>query len=178
MGLHLTQRTELLAARGRHFRQRPAALQQAIGRLTDGGHSASLDNLCALAMTLGGARSAGVSALLDGTDDVIIRCAAGELARTRGLVFPLGQSPCGICADTDMAQLFVHPHRHFLWMAEADIFVQEWLVTPVRAADGAILGTLWVTSGEDEPVQFDQTDLDTLQQIAARPAVTAALQAR
>lgn len=54
-------------------------------------------------------------------------------------------------------------------MGQADMFVREWLLAPVRGADGAFLGTLGLTGGESEPVKFDQSGLDTLQQTPARP---------
>src|SRR5271154_2018781 len=118
-----------------------------------------IDTLLRTALELCSAGSAGLSLLeTPSQGDAIFRWTnlAGALCMHIGGTTPRNFSPCGVTLDRNAPQLFAHPGRRFQYFNGLDSPIVEALVIPVDLG-GAILGTIWVVSHDDE-VKFDSED--------------------
>ena len=119
-----------------------------------------VDTLLRTALELCSAGTAGLSLLETSSQgDAIFRWTnlAGALCKHIGGTTPRNFSPCGVTLDRNAPQLFAHPGRRFQYFDELDSPIVEALVIPVDLG-GAILGTIWVVSHDDE-VKFDSEDV-------------------
>jgi len=118
-----------------------------------------IDTLLRTALELCSAGTAGLSLLeTPSAGDAIFRWTnlAGALCKHIGGTTPRNFSPCGVTLDRNAPQLFAHPGRRFQYFNGLDSPIVEALVIPVDLG-GAILGTIWVVSHDDE-VKFDSED--------------------
>jgi signal transduction histidine kinase len=118
-----------------------------------------IDTLLRTALELCSAGSAGLSLLeTPSQGDAIFRWTnlAGALCMHIGGTTPRNFSPSGVTLDRNAPQLFAHAGRRFQYLNGLDSPIVEALVIPVDLG-GAILGTIWVVSHDDE-VKFDSED--------------------
>jgi signal transduction histidine kinase len=119
-----------------------------------------IDTLLRTALELCSAGSAGLSLLeTPSQGDAIFRWTnlSGALCEHIGGTAPRNFSPSGVTLDRNAPQLFAHPGRRFQYLNGLDSPIVEALVIPVDLG-GAILGTIWVVSHDDE-VKFDSEDV-------------------
>jgi two-component sensor histidine kinase len=117
-----------------------------------------------------GAGSAGLSELtVDEAGEPIFKWTAmsGAFASYVGGTTPRTFSPCGLCLDHHHAILVERPARVFTYFNDAEPEIVEGLIVPLYDTGKRPLGTLWVTS-HDEESRFDATDARILEQLAVQ----------
>lgn len=116
-----------------------------------------LPKLSVAALQLCGAHSAGFSLLDRERTRFHWTAVAGEWASHVGGGTPRDFGPCGTVLDRGAPLLFVHPERHFKYLAPTRPCIVEGLLLPFEAG-GEALGTMWVIS-HDPSRRFDAEDL-------------------
>jgi two-component sensor histidine kinase len=120
-----------------------------------------------IAMELTGGVSAGLSLYEAEPKPGVFRWhhLRGTLAPFEGATTPRGFSPCGITLDRNAPVLAVHAERYYDWIAAAKIEVPEVLLVPLRADQGALLGTLWIVA--DRVGHFDSGHARAMTELAS-----------
>ena len=148
---------------------RPAALPYdavlAIGKAAADGRDALLHGIVEQAAQLCSADSAGISIFENPHyDELTWTAVTGPLRQFEGRRFPRRNSMCGVCLEHRKAQLFIYPHRHFRWMAEAGIKIETALVVPIVQRQH-IPGTIWIMQHDIAP-RFNAGDAQMLMTLA------------
>ncbi len=145
-----------------------------------------LSRLCACAMELCAAHSAGVSLVeMDGFETVFRWYGiAGRWEKYRGGSMPRDASPCGTVLDRNETLLMDRPGQYYPRVAEADPAPMEALLAPFHLL-GQPVGTVWVLA-HDGTRHFDAEDVRLVESLArvaaaaylARSEIRLALEAR
>jgi hypothetical protein len=129
-----------------------------VARRASFGRQAVLEALCEFALETCRADFAGISVRYETEEEAGFawEVLAGVFENhIRGKV-PL-DSPCGVCLERGLPQLFSHPERHYEWMREAGFVISEVLVVPMYSRGRTPMGTLWIVQ-KDDGRHFDQED--------------------
>ena len=164
--------TEAMLARPRKAPDLAAevAAFREVSALTAADPARAVQRFLELALVLCGAGSSGLSVLAeDDKGEPVFRwdALAGAFAPYAGGTTPRHFSPCGLCLDRDETILVSRPARVFRYFAAAEPEIAEGLIVPVRSADGAPLGTLWVVH-HDEHGRFDGEDARVMEELAVQ----------
>lgn len=127
------------------------------------------------ALQLSGAGSTGISLLNERKGRFVWPAVAGELKSYVGSGTPSDFGPCGTVLERNMSLLFVHPERHFTYLAPLSPPLEEVLLTPFHM-NGKPVGTIWAVHHEGH-CQFDSEDrrlLESLSNFAASAYMTLA----
>ena len=113
------------------------------------------------------AHSAGISLAQEEDGRQFFRWIAitGRFEKNLGGTTPRDFSPCGVVLDTNAAQLFALPARHYPYLEAAAPPIVEALLQPFSVA-GRPIGTLWVMANDEER-KFDAEDLRVLGSLAS-----------
>lgn len=131
------------------------AIHALVRDLTDEPHRV-LQQLVDMALELCHAGSAGVSLrerAADGGAQFRWVAVAGQLAAYAGGTAPADASVCGVCLARGAPQLFTAPSRHFGYLAQLRVPIEETLVIPFHV-NGEARGTIWVHA-HDATTRFD-----------------------
>ena len=111
------------------------------------------------------ADSAGISLLDEAKGRFVWLAVAGGLFPYLGEGTPSNFGPCGTVLDRDQPILFVHPERHFTYLAPITPSLEEVLLIPFHV-DKRPVGTIWaVIHNQDRKFQFE--DLRLLENLSA-----------
>ena len=104
-----------------------------------------LQLLVDVALDLCGADSAAISLRERAADGELFRWAtvAGQLTGYTGATTPGESSLCGVSVAQGAPQLFAQPARHFTYLADLPIAMEEALVVPFHL-NGEARGTIWI----------------------------------
>jgi GAF domain-containing protein len=120
------------------------------------------------ALELSNADSTGLSLLDEETNTFLWPAVAGELKSYIGSGTPGDFGLCNIVMDRQSAVLFLHPERHFSYLAAITSPLEEVLLTPFFM-DHKAVGTIWAVI-HDPNRKFDSEDrrlLNSLSTFAA-----------
>lgn len=92
---------------------------------------------------------------------------AGAFAPFEGGSTPRHFSPCGLCLDNHHTILVERPGRVFTYFNDAEPEIVEGLIVPLYDTGKRPIGTLWITSHEQE-ARFDPTDARIMEQLAVQ----------
>jgi hypothetical protein len=120
------------------------------------------------ALEISSANSTGISLLDEVEKKFVWPAVAGGLQPYLGGGTPRDFGPCGTVLDRNMPILFIHPERHFTYMAPIAPSLEEVLLVPFHM-DGKAVGTIWAVIHQPDR-HFDAEDkrlLENLSIIAA-----------
>jgi hypothetical protein len=114
------------------------------------------------------AESAGISLLDEKNGRFVWPAVAGGLSAYLGEGTPRDFGPCGTVLDRDEPVLFIHPERHFTYLAPIAPSLEEVLLFPFRVGDRPV-GTIWaVIHSPDKKFQLaDRRILENLSHFAS-----------
>jgi transcriptional regulator with GAF, ATPase, and Fis domain len=113
-------------------------LARALAKSPDGFYQKLVDTV----LTLSLADSAGISLLDEKNGRFVWPAVAGGLTPYLWGGTPSGFGPCGTVLERDQPVLFVHPERHFTYLAPIQPPLEEVLLIPFHI-DHKAVGTLW-----------------------------------
>lgn len=119
-------------------------------------------------LKLSGTGSAGISLLNEKEKRFVWPAVAGGLERYLGAGTPDDFGPCGTVLERGTPLLFIHPERHFTYLAPIAPPLEEVLLIPFYV-DGKAVGTIWAVS-HDPARRFcaeDRRLLETLSTFAS-----------
>ncbi|MDB6133269.1 MAG: multi-sensor hybrid histidine kinase [Verrucomicrobiales bacterium] len=127
------------------------------------------DQLVKSALQLSGAGSTGISLLDENRKQFVWPAVAGQLRSYLGSGTPSDFGPCGTVIDRRSSILFIHPERHFTYLAPILPPLEEVLLIPFYI-DGKPVGTIWAVS-HDPARQFCPEDRQLLESLSRFPAI-------
>jgi GAF domain-containing protein len=116
------------------------------------------------ALELSGANSTGISLLDEEGKRFIWPAVAGGLKPYIGGGTPADFGPCGTVLDRNATLLFIHPERHFTYLAPIAPSLEEVLLIPFHL-DGKAVGTIWAVIHEPGR-HFDAEDKRLLENLS------------
>jgi len=120
------------------------------------------------ALVLCGADSAGLSLVEEGVTAIDARfrwvAVTGELAGCLNQTLPRFFSPCGVVVERRSPQLMKQPVRHYPYIEQLGIPVEEVLLVPFFQGDKAI-GTVWIVS-HSPAKKFDAEHVRVMESLA------------
>ena len=132
-----------------------------------GAAAPTLRALTEAGVRLCGAGSCGVSLLEthgEGGDEFRWVSLSGALAGYEGHSTPAAFSPCGVCLEYGVPQLFAYPGRYFAYFDETSPRITEGLVIPFRGR-GHVMGTIWIVA-HDDTTHFSASDVAVMTGLA------------
>jgi GAF domain-containing protein len=120
------------------------------------------------ALKLSVAGSTGISLLNVRKGRFVWPAVAGKLKSYLGSGTPSDFGPCGTVIDRDSSILFIHPERHFTYLAPITPPLEEVLLIPFHMDEKAV-GTIWAVSHEKE-CKFTEEDRRLLESLSAYAA--------
>jgi len=114
------------------------------------------NRLVEAALELSGADSTGISLLDEETKSFIWPAVAGKLKCYIGSGTPRDFGPCGTVLDRQSVVLFLHPERHFTYLAPIAPPLEEVLLIPFYM-NGKAVGTIWAVI-HNTTRKFDSED--------------------
>jgi GAF domain-containing protein len=117
------------------------------------------------ALKLSSADSTGISLLNEEEGRFVWPAVAGGLTPYLGEGTPADFGPCGTVLDRNAAVLFLHPERHFTYLAPITPPLEEVLLIPFHI-NGKAVGTIWAVIHEPGR-KFDAEDKRLLEGLSA-----------
>lgn len=117
------------------------------------------------ALKLSRADSTGISLLNEGENRFVWPAVAGKLESYIGGGTPSDFGPCGTVLERRSTLLFLHPERHFTYLAPIVPPLEEVLLIPFYLGEKPV-GTIWAVIHE-KGLQFDAEDRRLLESLSA-----------
>jgi GAF domain-containing protein len=117
------------------------------------------------ALKLSRADSTGISLLNEAERRFVWPAVAGKLESYLGGGTPSDFGPCGTVLERQSALLFLHPERHFTYLAPIEHPLEEVLLIPFYFEEKAV-GTIWAVIHE-KGREFDGEDRRLLESLSA-----------